>query len=261
MERWRSRRRGRRGVSPVIATVLLISLTMVLLGALYYFIKVPLPPPAPYVGFTTEWNNTQVMLIGQGDNAPGTKGGQCPVIDAASGYRACFVNGMVTIVSQVQSPAPLISLIKVELVCNGTVQISAPLTSINVSNVFAASGGGTPPTPTVPVCGGHLTPNYKNGNLNCFGTVGAGVPLYDLVYYNQTNPRSPVIQAGDTFTTYLGGYCISTSIDGSVGDDYYGPPAWCNTIPGACAISLYYTGNPSTFIGSWPLSSSTPSSV
>ena len=241
---------------------MLVALTMVLLAALYYMIKVPMPPPTPYVGFTTEWNNTQVELIGQGDNQPGIHAnGQCPVIDTATGYRACFVNGMVTIVSQVQIPAPLISLIDVELSCNGTVKLIAPLSSINMTNTFQGAGGGTPPTPTVPVCGGHLTPNYKTGSLNCFGTVGAGVPMFDLVYFNQTNPRSPVINAGDTFTTYLGGYCISTSIDGSIGDDYYGPPAWCNTLPGACTISLYYTGNPSAFIGSWPLSAETPSAV
>ncbi|MDE1822655.1 MAG: hypothetical protein KGI98_17600 [Euryarchaeota archaeon] len=240
--------RRKRGVTPIIATVLLLSLTMVLVSVLYYAVKVPMPPQAPYVGFSLQWNSTQLELIGQGDNAPGS-GGQCP---KSTGY-VCYVRGMDAVVSEVGTPAPLISLIQVELACNSTIKLSASLASINYTNTLAASKGGTPPTPTIPVCGGHLTPNYKNGNLNCFGTVGNTVPLYNLVYYKPINSKAPFIEAGDQFIAYTGGFCISTSIDGSIGDDYYGPPPWCNTIPGACVIQLWYTGNPAAFIGSIPL--------
>ncbi|MDE1838185.1 MAG: hypothetical protein KGJ23_16435 [Euryarchaeota archaeon] len=241
----------RRGVTPIIATVLLLSLTMVLVGALYYFVRVPMPPQSPYVGFTVQWNDTQVELIGQGDNAPGAS--QCP----SSTHYICYVRGMSIVVSEVASPAPVTSLIKVEFWCNNTIAAEAPLFGIEYSHAVANSppGGPTPNPNGAQTCGKGASQPYigPDGGV-CAGSVtaGVGVPLYDLVYYTPTDNSTGIIEAGDTFTAYLGGDCLGPQ-DKSLNDDHYGPPAWCNKEANSCVVELWYTGNPSAFIGSFPL--------
>lgn len=265
MRRIGRRASSRRGVTPIIATVLLLALTMVLVATLYYIVRTPMPPQAPYLGFQAEWNVGSVELLGDGDNAPGAS--QCP---AATGH-ICFVQGTQFVLSQVSSPAPPISQILVQFMCNGTVALQSTLAQITAASAIAGGGAGdgTPPT-SAGLCGGHYILNHcqdPSGNwvsggcpstdLNCFGSVGSGVPLYSMVYYTPTSTTSLVVEPGDTFTAYSGGYCISASIDPSIGDDYYGPPSWCNTIPGACSVQLFYTGNPQTYIGGFSLAQPT----
>jgi flagellin-like protein len=262
-------------VTPIIAVVLLVAMTVVLAGILYTILRVPIPPQAPYVGFSQEWNDTSVELIGQGDNQPG--GGQCP----AATNHICFMPGLTIVVSQLSQQAILISQVEVIFQCHGQGAMVAPLSSINYTNTLKASTGPTPsPTSGGGLCGGSVAPNYcafpngtaypsgvpqpnkgcpggappTGGNwLNCFGSVGPGVPLYDLIYYTPDQSSDRTLQAGDTFTAYFGGYCISSLQDGSVGDDYYGPPAYCESPAGGCGIELLYTGIPNTVLGSFSL--------
>lgn len=256
MNRTYFRHPGRRGVSPVIASVLLISLTMVLVATLYFLVRTPLPPQAPYVGFDTQNNATLVELIGSGTLKPGGSG--CP----ATTGNTCFIRGSTFTISQTSSPSPPISLIVVDYKCNGSLVLSAPLSAITASNALA---GGASSTTNGGICGLHSTANYCTagttgtpaqciaGGMNCFGAAGPGQPLYNVLYYTPITSTQTSLQAGDTFTVYLGGDCISPSIDPFPGSLLFGPPPWCNVDPGACTITLLYNGSPQTVVGSFSL--------
>ena len=43
-------RKGKRGVSPIIGTVLLVAITVVLAAILYAVVQMPLSPPPPVIG-------------------------------------------------------------------------------------------------------------------------------------------------------------------------------------------------------------------
>lgn len=262
----------RRGVSPIIAVILLVAITLVLTAVLYAMLHVSLPPQYPTATFQTEWDDTSVELLGDGDNAPGT-GGQCP----ATTDDICLITGSEWVLTQASAGIP-ISQLEIYFDCNGTLALSAPMSSISYAAAIAAGGAGDGHAPTSnSLCGGHVIPNYcayPNGTwvptggpggpggpgpttctsseLNCFGSVGVGIDLASLVYYTPPpGPSSQFLQAGTVFTTYSGGYCMSAAIDSSIGDDYYGPPSWCNYDVGACSLVLAYTGTPSTILGTF----------
>lgn len=262
--RWR--RRDRRAVTPIIATILMIAILIVLMAVLYAFVAVQPPPQAPVADFTTLWGDTSVELLGDGDNAPGA--GQCP----AATNHICYVSGSQWLLTGTSVPIP-INNVEAIFMCNGTGVLQAPLSTVSNTSALAAGGAGdgSPPTSNS-LCGGHVIANHcgnPNGSwvtgggpcnppdLNCFGSVGIGVNLASLLYYTPNNWKDPMLQAGDVFTAYSGGYCMSSAADNSIGDDYYGPPVWCNDDPGACSLELLYTGTPVTVLGTFEFADGT----
>ena len=124
----------------------------------------------------------------------------------------------------------------------------------------------TPPAnaPKLGWCASFHAGGYGGG---AFGTyynrLGIFIPISDT---NST------LQAGDTFLLYIhnGGYPLDyaggdgdcASGTGHVpcldGDDYHGAPPWCFTNPGACTITLTYTGSPVTQLATIPVYSLAP---
>ncbi len=199
--------RRRRAVSPIIGTILLVSLTVVLISLVYVLVVVPVSPPPPYIGVSVTYSPHQTYY-GDANLCPPTTGA-CPSLPAVT-----FT------LTQVVSPAPSYSLVDLLFHCNGTAYLDTGLTAA----LFDPSV--PPPTPVAPTVG------------NC-GTFSPGLPppvFNELLYYQPLHPGAGRLAPGDQIVVYLhAALPPSTS--------YAGAPPWCLTVPGACTLELLYTGS------------------
>ncbi len=199
--------RRRRAVSPIIGTILLVSLTVVLISLVYVLVVVPVSPPPPYIGVSVTYSPHQTYY-GDANLCPPTTGA-CPSLPAVT-----FT------LTQVVSPAPSYSLVDLLFHCNGTTYLDTGLTAA----LFDPSV--PPPTPVAPTVG------------NC-GTFSPGLPppvFNELLYYQPLHPGAGRLAPGDQIVVYLhAALPPSTS--------YAGAPPWCLTVPGACTLELLYTGS------------------
>ena len=199
--------RRRRAVSPIIGTILLVSLTVVLISLVYVLVVVPVSPPPPYIGVSVTSSPHQTYY-GDANLCPPTTGA-CPSLPAVT-----FT------LTQVVSPAPSYSLVDLLFHCNGTTYLDTGLTAA----LFDPSV--PPPTPVAPTVG------------NC-GTFSPGLPppvFNELLYYQPLHPGAGRLAPGDQIVVYLhAALPPSTS--------YAGAPPWCLTVPGACTLELLYTGS------------------
>lgn len=226
----------RRGVSPVIATVLLLSITIVLLGLLYAFIRLPLSPAPPNLTYASNYNQTSVTVYQEGNNPPSLN---CP---GASG--TCVIPGETFVVSTLSGSVPY-SFVQVQFFCNGVLTQSGALTSI--------MNPATSPGPGASASHSSLCPGQSGTSAVCqnWPAAWASLGLIDLVYFEPLKSGSSSFGAGDTFYVYSS-VCNLKIGSGGTGE-YYGPPTECITGVAKCYIQLLYTGNPNAIIGTFQL--------
>ncbi len=231
--------RARRGVSPLVGTVLLVSIMLVLVALLYQSVVVPLSPPPPYVALETTYNSTPFVVYGP-DNDPGSN--QCPAFD---GHVCLTTNGIVSVVSQVQAPSPALVDLTFYFVCNGTAIMSAPLLSLEDPAAATVDGGG-PGSGSGEGCPGTASagagpgpgpgPGPGSPGSGCINPPAPADSMINLVYFVPANPGADALLAGSTFDIY--GSTCHYAIDSTLGDDAYGPPPFCLVTPGACSLLL-----------------------
>jgi flagellin-like protein len=222
-----------RGVSPVIATILLLSITIVLLATLYYFVKVPLSPPAPQIQLTSQYNFTNIVVYGEGNN-PGSA--NCP-----GSPSVCNAKGSVFDISQVSGSVSL-NLVQVQFFCDGSLALQGSLASIE-----------SPQTTTI---GAHtlntLCPSQSSGSgPTCINyPASSGASIGDIVYYVPLSTNAGGLQSGSQFVVYSS--VCNTKIALTNGF-YYGPPQECTVPASGCEIQLLYTGSPQAILATIPI--------
>ena len=297
MHRVRLRRpRGRRAVSEVIATILLLAMTIVA-GSILWTFHIYTPPTSPTTSFIYRSGGSNPVWGDPTDCQPiGTW-----TYPLAAHYDTTWFNNWdqdcentVTgnfsslnttqvIFNQLSTNSLPLSEVQMTFVCNGA-YAPAPYTESKVTVLLNGSLASmtwlpgetsSPPAnaPYLGYCGGFDMGDEAGvafGSL--FTRLGIFVPL--------TN-TSTVLSNGDTFYLYIhnGGYpldyaCI-VSAQGWGGDplicptgitggplldidDYHGAPPWCFESIQACTIYFTYTGSPSTLLGEIPVYDLTP---
>jgi flagellin-like protein len=255
--RWR--RAGRRAVSPIIGTILLLAITIVA-GVILWSFHIYTPPASPQLTFLVRTGGSNPVW---GD----------PTDKSGSSDSYSFMNTTQIIVAT-HTPVDIpLDEIYLTFVCdnlssggNETVLLSGTLA--NMTWIPGVSGGssGTAPVgaPTLGWCASLKVGGYGNGAVS---TAYNRLAIFDPISANQTT----LLADGDTFILYVhkGGFPLDYSGDcahGSSGnpcldgDDYHGAPPWCFTNEGACTIYLTYTGTPSTLLATIPVYSLAPPS-
>jgi flagellin-like protein len=214
----------RRGVSPVIATILLLAITIVLVVVLYELIALPLAPSPPSVQLLSNYNSTNIVVYGEGNspvslNCPGPSG-------------TCVVPGETFTIQGLTRSVP-VSLVQVEFLCDGSVANSGSLTSISNPSTAPSVGAGH--------ASSSLCPNQPTGGPSCINyPAWVDAAFVNLVYYLPRTTGQTTLQAGDQFVVY--GSVCQTRIGSAGGGFYYGPPPECVSGLVACSIQLIYTG-------------------
>lgn len=216
---WRhARARSRRGVSGVIATILLLAITLVLVVVLSLF-RPNLSSASPQIYINVLGSQTEQAWGDPTDCSNTTSHAQCNALPAIF----LAVKGF--------TPSYLaVNLITLVFQCNGTQLLKAPLNQLEV-----VPGSGSSPgtgSPTIQNC----------GTWNWGGGAGFDGTFFNrLLYYQQVTPNAPGVAQGDTLVVYS--HPQKTFLDyqnNSPDDDYHGGPAWCFNVPGACTIYLTY---------------------
>lgn len=248
--RWR-RRRGSRGVAPIIATILILAITIVVFTILFSF-RFYTPPAPPSVTF----------LIHSGGSNPVWGD---PTDEQAGSY--ALMNTTEIIVASASPINIPLSQVEFTFICNNessggneTVLVHGTLQDMT----WFPGLSGNPPAnaPTLGWCASFHAGGYGGGAFGtAYNRLGLFVPISAL---------NITLQAGDTFILYIhnggypldydgGGDCINGGAAPCLdGDDYHGAPPWCFTNPGACTIYLTYTGIPSTILAEIPVYSLAP---
>lgn len=251
--RWR-RGRGRRGVAPIIGTILMLAMTMVVFTILFSF-HFYTPPASPQVTFVIRSGGSNPVWGDGTDTPPG------------GGYSLLNTTAII-----VASASPInipLDEIQFTFLCNNA--SSGGNESILVQGTLASmtwypgqSGTAPADAPKLGWCASFHAGGYGGGAFGtAYNRLGVFVPISDA---------NVTLQAGDTFLLYIhnGGYpldygggagdCIGgvAKVPCLDGDDYHGAPPWCFTDPGACTIILTYLGSPTTQLVSIPVYSLAP---
>lgn len=241
--RWR-RPAGRRGVAPIIGTILILLITIVAFTILFSF-RFITPPAPPAVN----------LLIHSGGSNP--VWGDPTDVPPSGGY-ALMNTSQIVIVSSSPTNIPL-SSIQFTFICNN--ESSGGNESVLVQGNLQAmtwfpGSSGSPPAnaPKLGWCASFHAGGYGGG---AFGTLYNRLGIFVPISASVT-----VLAAGDTFILYIHNGCYP--LDYSSGhalcdqDDYHGAPPWCFTDPGACTIFLTYLGSPDTLLAQIPVYSMAP---
>ena len=239
-------RKGKRGVSPIIGTVLLVAITVVLAAILYAVVQMPLSPPPPVIGVQAFYNDSSFTVYGE-DNGPYAPQDQCP----AATHNVCTMPGSMFVITQVQGVIPL-GNVQVLFFCNGELAQSGSLLDLFPSQANSSGPGGGPGTKADscpdqvsgssgpgpgpgPGPGGGGPGGGSGGSCLNWPAWGAGL-LNHLMYFVPESSTEQVLHAGDYFVVY--GSACHVTIDKTVGDDFYGPPTECVVTPGLCVVKL-----------------------
>ncbi len=208
-------------MTPIIATILLVAMTIVAAGVLYVSLQFVPPPSA-----------TQIYVNIQGGGAEPVYGdGPDCSISKVTGLQTCYDLPAANIV--VQSTVPTygitIASLTFRFTCNGTTYLEAPLAAMEWvpgQNVIVTTGGGTP---QLGQCGSYTPPS---------------APWDRLAYFVQLNAGNPVINSGDQIVFFLHGFECNGVTSGTTppcGDvDYHGAPTWCYTmVDSDCTITVF----------------------
>jgi flagellin-like protein len=256
--RWR--RSGRRAVSPIIGTILLLAITIVA-GTLLWTFKLYTPPASPSVTF---------LVRSGGSNPVWGDGTDCSPC-SGSGVKYSFMNTtQVIIATHTPSDIPLDQIV-LTFVCNNassggptTVLLTGTLANMTwIPGQTGSSGSAPAGSPLLGYCGTLKIGGYGGSDDTAYNRLCLFVPINA----NETS----ILANGDTFLLYIhkGGFPLDYSNDCSGGssgvpcldgDDYHGAPPWCFTTQGACTIYLSYIGNPSTLLATIPVFSLAPPS-
>lgn len=267
----RSYRRRGRGVSEVLATILLIAITIVLM-VFVYFLQFPLTPPPPTVSYQAVtgakkpvWGdptdcrpnsatlpyNWQYYLANGTSNATNRARYNLYMnwwwTECEYGTNGTYNEMNVTEIQFVHVSAPIpLSDVEFQFVCTNTtptyvstVFVQGPLNAMEWvpgSNQTLASNA-----PTLGKCA-TATPN----------PIGAFSVYYNrLGYFDPVNYNLSVLSPGQTLVIYIhtpdsvleapNPLFSSAYWNQADQDDYHGAPPWCFTVPGACVINLIDT--------------------
>jgi flagellin-like protein len=218
------RRRDDKAVSSIIATVILLGITIVLVALLATF-QLNLNAPPPKLWYIIQGNQTEQAWGDPTDCTNTTVYAHCNSLPAVF----ATVTGI--------SPTFLaLSTLALTFICNGTTLLSAPLPALEV-----IPGTGASPPPGSPVIGKCGTWDWGTGHGS------SGTYFNRLLYYQQVHAGSPSVSQGDVLVVYshpknafcdYNGYCPD--------DDYHGAPLWCSSVPNACTVYLKYQSGPTT---------------
>jgi len=254
--RWR--RSGRRAVSPIIGTILLLAITIVA-GVILWSFKIYTPAASPSVTF----------LIRSGGSNPVWGD---PTDESGGGAYSLMNTTQIIVATHTPTNIPL-DEIYLTFVCdnqstggNETILLSGTLANMTwIPGVSGGSSGVAPVgAPTLGWCASLKIGGYGNGAVS---TAYNRLAIFTPISASQTT----LLANGDTFILYIhqGGYPIDYSGGGDCagghgtepcldGDDYHGAPPWCFTTQGACTIYLSYVGDPTTLLATIPVFSLAP---
>ncbi len=219
--RWRRINRSRTGVSGIIATILLVAITIIAVVVLAIF-RPNLSQPPPSIDYIVKGGLSEQAWSDPTDCSNTTQYAHCNALPAIF----VLING--------HSPSYL-SLADLNLifVCNGTDLIDASLLSLEV----IPGSGASPPTgaPLIGSCG---TWTWGEGGPNAYD----GDYFNRLLYYQQFTPGVPGIAQGDILVIFSHPTTTFCDYEGNCpDDDYHGAPLWCFDVPGACNVYLTYS--------------------
>lgn len=238
-----TRPRSRRAVSPVIATVLLVAITMVLVAVLYGYIQPNYPSQQPQLNFVAEGDQSQQTWGDPTDCSNTTNDAQCNSIPAIFVVFTSFTPAVI----------PLQDL-QLYLYCNGTSLINGTFASLEL----IPGTGQNPPSgsPTLGACGG-WSPNPVGTHATWFNR---------LLYFQQVQTNRTVLAVGDMFVVYAhpplgfkdwgcthGLYPPDSTECSGEDDDFHGAPPWCYQEPGLCSVVFYDTAGSGAVVGQVPL--------
>ncbi len=258
-DRRRWRRSGRRAVSPIIGTILMLAITIVA-GTILWTFRIYTPPASPTITF---------LIRSGGSNPVWGDGTDC---SPCTGAKATYsLMNTTQIIVATHSPA-VISLSDIDLtfVCSNastggptTTLLSGTLANMTwIPGTTGSSGSAPAGSPLLGYCATLKVGGYGGSDDTAYNRLCLFVPI--------NSDETAVLENGDTFILYIhkGDYPLDYSGDCANGvtgqtpcpdgDDYHGAPPWCFTTVGACTIYLTYVGNPSTLLATIPVSSLAP---
>lgn len=228
----RMRRRSRRAVTPIIASVLLAGITIAA-GVILWTLRVNLPA-----------SPVSITYVAVGDQSEPAWGDPTDCLNYTSLNATCGVLPAIFLVITGHQPESIpLNALLVDFQCNGTSLLNGTLNNLEI-----IPGTGQNPSASSPKLGhcGTWTPSSKGTHATYFNR---------LMYYQQINPGSPIVHVGDVIVIYAHPPLQFTDHAGNQGDsdDYHGSPPWCFTVPGACQLTITYVQNPPVLVAVIPL--------
>ncbi|HZY71002.1 MAG TPA: hypothetical protein VFF67_08525 [Thermoplasmata archaeon] len=223
-------RRPRRGVSNLIAVILISGMTLAA-GALLFLFRFNLPAKPVTVEYTIQGDQGLPAWGDPTDCTNQTLNATCDTLPAV----------FVVFTSHSPDNIPL-SALQLTFICNQTTLLQANFQSLEVVPGTGANPGAS--APHIANCG---TWNWGSGHGY------SGTYFNRLLYFQQLKPTLPVLANGDQLVVYIhppADFCDRNNH--CPDDDYHGVPPWCFAVPGDCTIYLSYTQNPVTLIASIP---------
>jgi flagellin-like protein len=214
-------RRSHSGVSGIVATILLVAITIIAVVVLATF-RPALNQPSPSIDYLVKGGLSEQAWSDPTDCSNTTQYAHCNALPAIF----VLINGF--------SPSYL-SLAKLNLVfvCNGTDLIDSNLQSLEV-----IPGSGASPPANAPTIGNCGTWSWGEGGPGAF----TGTYFNRLLYYQQYTPGAAGISQGDVLVVFAHPSADFCDYSGNCpDDDYHGAPLWCFNVQGACNIYLTYS--------------------
>jgi flagellin-like protein len=224
---------GRRAVSPIIATILMVGIT-VAGGVVLWSLRANLPA-----------SPVSVTYIAQGDQSEPAWGDPTDCAGGGTGITATCKDlpaVFVIFTGHVPDNIPL-SALRMTFVCNGTSLLNGTLKQLEIIPGTGANPGSG--SPKLGRCGA-WTPSPSGHTASYFNR---------LAYFQQIDNGSSVLKSGDILVIYTHPPLQFTDYSGYQGDsdDYHGAPPWCFTVPGLCSVQITYTQVPPTLVAVIPL--------
>jgi hypothetical protein len=198
---------SRRGVTPIIATIFLLGLTVASGTVLWAFS--PRLPSAPTSIEYEASGGVSVPAWGDGSDCKNVNGSQ-----------QCLTLPAITIVITSFSPSAIrLADLTFYLICNGSIYLQAPFPAME----WVPGSAGTPSAnaPQLGHCGTYTPPKAAFNRLG---------------FFQQIDPGATLLQPGDTIVV------VAHTFTSFKDDDFHGAPTWCFTVLGACSILLAYGG-------------------
>lgn len=224
-------RRSRRAVTPVIAQVFIVAMTVVS-GSFLWAYRPTTPPEPHFVNYVAQGGHTEQTW---GD------GSDCSNVN---GVQSCLTLPAIDLIFTQWTPNVIpVSELTFYMLCNGTVYLQSTLSAMT----WVPGAAGTP-----------------GSNAPQLGTCGNFVPpaaaFNRLTFFDQLRPGATDLTPGDQivlFQSFEPPNCPSPKYSGGVlvscDDDFHGAPSWCFTVQGACTIDLVYNGHPSALATTIPV--------
>jgi hypothetical protein len=224
------RRRRTRGVSNIIAVILISGMTIAA-GVILWAFRFNLPSQPVSIEYDAEGDQSEPAWSDPTDCSNTTI------------YASCDFLPAIFIIFTEHSPQNIpLSALQLTFLCNKTVLLQASFKALEV----IPGTGQNPGTgaPKIANCG-----SWSWGS----GQGYTGSYFNRLLYFQQVKPNLPVLSNGDVFVVFVhppNNFCDRNN--NCPDDDYHGVPIWCFAVPGACTIDLSYTQSPVTLIASIP---------